>query len=515
MVTDSVWVMEATVDLDTSTGIGAGAGGGTDAGVLAFARAQRRAADAAEVAVLGAAYAWAVRHPAVSVEGASTFAVRGFGDTGVALGGVGCPLVAELCVAEFAAAVGLGQEAGKHLIGQALELRHRLPRLWARVAAGEVTAWRARRIADATMTLDPAAAGFVDTHLYAVAHNSRPWQLDRLVEEAIARFMPAEADRRRREAADGRHFTIATSQVSFEGTSQVHGELDLADALDLDAALAREAANLKAAGSPDTLEVRRAAAAGVLARRQLTLDLTHDLTTPDTADATAADTPADTADATAGDTAADATADTADDTAGRDVRVPTPRQVVLYVHLSEAAVFDDGVEAELARVENTRGLVTADTVRDWCGNPDAQVVVKPVIDLAGHIATHAYEVPDRLAEQVTLREVTCVFPWCTRPARSTPGRHGADCDHIRPYRDGGPTCSCNIAALCRHHHRVKTHCQSSGGRWTYTALEPGTYLWRSPTGLTFLRDHTGTHDLTDTHWPADRPTAGPGRPPDD
>src|SRR6266540_2019971 len=289
--------MEATVDLDTSTGIGAGigagAGGGTDAGVLAFARAQRRAADAAEVAVLEAAYAWAVRHPAVSVEGASTFAVRGFGDTGVALGGVGCPLVAELCVAEFAAAVGLGQEAGKHLIGQALELRHRLPRLWARVAAGEVTAWRARRIADATMTLDPAAAGFVDTHLYAVAHNSRPWQLDRLVEEAIARFMPAEADRRRREAraADGRHSTIATSQVSFEGTSQVHGELDLADALDLDAALAREAANLKAAGSPDTLEVRRAAAGGVLARRQLTLDLTHDLTTTDTAADTPADTP--------------------------------------------------------------------------------------------------------------------------------------------------------------------------------------------------------------------------------
>ncbi|HEY3013957.1 MAG TPA: HNH endonuclease, partial [Nocardioides sp.] len=132
------------------------------------------------MAVLKAAYEWAVRHPADSVEGASTFSVRGFGDSPVALGGVGCPLVAELSVAEFAAAVGLGQESGKHLIGQALELRHRLPRLWARVAAGEVTAWRARRIADATIGLDPAAAGFVDTHVYAVAHNSRPWQLDRL-----------------------------------------------------------------------------------------------------------------------------------------------------------------------------------------------------------------------------------------------------------------------------------------------------------------------------------------------
>jgi len=34
--------------------------------VLAFARAQRRVADAAEVAVLEAAYEWAVRHPADS-----------------------------------------------------------------------------------------------------------------------------------------------------------------------------------------------------------------------------------------------------------------------------------------------------------------------------------------------------------------------------------------------------------------------------------------------------------------
>ena len=45
--------------------------------------------------------------------------------------------------------------------------------------------------------------------------------------------------------------------------------------------------------------------------------------------------------------------------------------------------------------------------------------------------------------------------------------------------------------MCRRHHRLKTH---SG--WTYTALEPGTYLWTSPHDLTFLRDHTGTHDIT-------------------
>ena len=29
-------------------------------------------------------------------------------------------------------------------------------------------------------------------------------------------------------------------------------------------------------------------------------------------------------------------------------------------------------------------------------------------------------------------------------------------------------------------------------------LEPGTYLWRSPLGYQYLRDHTGTLDVTPT-----------------
>jgi len=91
-----------------------------------------------------------------------------------------------------------------------------------------------------------------------------------------------------------------------------------------------------------------------------------------------------------------------------------------------------------------------------------------------------------------------VFPWCTRPAKL------ADCDHIQPYRaahaDGGPTCTCNLAALCRTHHRLKTH-GHAGTHWTYTMLEPGTYLWSSPHGLQFLRDHTGTQPIEPAHPP--------------
>jgi hypothetical protein len=90
-----------------------------------------------------------------------------------------------------------------------------------------------------------------------------------------------------------------------------------------------------------------------------------------------------------------------------------------------------------------------------------------------------------------------VFPHCTRPART------ADLDHIQPYDAGGPTASDNLASLCRLHHRIKTH-----GGWTYTMLDPGVFLWRSPYGYRYLVDPHGTDDLTPTPMPA------PGDPPD-
>jgi hypothetical protein len=76
-----------------------------------------------------------------------------------------------------------------------------------------------------------------------------------------------------------------------------------------------------------------------------------------------------------------------------------------------------------------------------------------------------------------------------------------DLDHITPYDEDGPpgqTSTQNLAPLCRGHHRLKTH-----GAWTYTMLEPGTFLWRSPYGYSYLRDPRGTDDLTDS--PVDPP----------
>src|SRR3954452_10418043 len=431
----------------------------TAAAVLEHARDRRRAADAAEADLLQDAVTWADLHPAESI----TDAVR-FGDTPVPVAGPGAPLVAEFCVAEFAAALRLPTEAGKAYLGEAVGLRYRLPRIWARVVAGDLAAWRARRIARQTIGLSLAAAGFVDAQVAPFAHRIRPSGVDRLVQEAIVRFMPEEARRRREGADDGRHVYVHTHQVSFEGTVWMEAEVDLADALDLDTALSAGAARLADLGSTSPLDVRRSEALGEMARHQLTLDL-------DSTD-TGTETPA-----------------------------PTPgRQVVLHVHLSEDAITGPTTQHDdrlhLARVANTRTFVDAEQVRTWCGHPGTRVTVKPVLDLAEQIHVNRYEVPDRLAAQATERDLTCVFPWCTRPAA------GCDLDHVIPYSQGGATSSENIAPLCRRHHRRKTHHPG----WGYTVLEPGSYLWQSPHGYQFLRDHRGTTDLT--HARATQPPDG-------
>ena len=220
--------------------------------------------------------------------------------------------------------------------------------------------------------------------------------LDRLVEQAIARFMPETAEANAEKAAEDRHVTFHHHQLSLNGTTFVQAELDLADALDLDAAITAEAEALRLAGSADSLDVRRAIAAGRLARRQLGLPL--ETTEPEDGKRGA--------------------------TGGR--------QVVLYVHLSEAAITGGTGGLELAQVNNHHRTVLADQVRTWCQTPEATVIVKPVLDVDEHIGVAGYEVPARLAEQAEVRDGTCTFPWCTRPAIS------CDIDHVIAHRPVAP-----------------------------------------------------------------------------
>ena len=416
-------------------------------------------------------------------------------DTMLELAGPGAPEVSEFAVIELAAALGRSTDSGRALVSDAVEAKHRLPKIWARLEAGQVQVWRVRRVTEVTRQLTAEAAAFVDAHLAHVVHTASFATVKRLAAEAAARFDPEAAEMEEVDTRATLHVHLDLATAWTIGTaSGVHlsGLLDRADAEELEHAIRTIADQLLAAGSTDTLNVRRAKALGYLSRGDLTLDL-------------------DTSPAEPGGRAATSASEE------RASRPPTrTRQVVLHLHLSEAALRgnegpgtpevdpDTGrLGLHLARLENHHQTLTADTVRDWLAVPGANIVVKPVIDLHDQIAVDSYEIPDRISTRVKLKRTTCVFPHCTRTSARV------DLDHIEEYvppDQGGPpgqTATNTLAPLCRRHHRAKTHpspvpssqAGSTTVAWDYEQLTPTTWLWTSPHGIRMLVHPDGTTEL--------------------
>ncbi|WP_235537339.1 HNH endonuclease signature motif containing protein [Nocardioides sp. Soil805] len=252
----------------------------------------------------------------------------------------------------------------------------------------------------------------------------------------------------------------------------LEASLEIPDALALAAAVESGAEHLAKLGSTDTVDGRRATALGDLARHQLTIgfddnDEARRIATGSSAPVT---------------------------------------QVVLHAHLSADAITDHhqtNAQELAGRVEQGgQRVLSVEQIRAWCGRPDVTVVVKPVIDLRERLECRGYEPTDKIREHVIARDGTCVFPWCGRNARY------CDLDHIVAYNHdhpelGGRTSTDNLAALCRRHHRLKTH-----GRWRYEMTDPGVFVWTSPLGHTYLRDHTGSRP-PGRAWPEPGTTAHP------
>lgn len=122
-----------------------------------------------------------------------------------------------------------------------------------------------------------------------------------------------------------------------------------------------------------------------------------------------------------------------------------------------------------------------------------RVLTHPDTGAVLSVGRDRYRLPEDLRRAVQLRDVTCRFPGCRRPARR------CDVDHVVAWADGGATADCNLECLCEKHHRLK-HAMG----WTPTLEPDGAVRWRSPLGLTYW---TAPGDA----WPP-RP-APPPRPP--
>jgi hypothetical protein len=427
--------------------------------VVDAAVACRRAADRAEADLLLVAAQFADLHPALDGPragyGDPALRVVDGAESSAPLAGTGTPHVAEFAPEQLAAALGTTGHNAKVLVGEALELRHRLPRLWTLVLDGRLQAWKARQVAAETIPLSREAADFVDRHVAVIAARNRLPQVRALVHEALLRCDPEVAAGREQAALDQRGVWLDHREST--ATTRLTIVADTPDALAFDASVCEVAAGLGRLGDTDPLDVRRARAVGVLADPQRSLDLLS-----------------------------------GGDGSATPMR---PREAMLYLHLDAGG--DETMGTGMGEVGRADGLgaATRDLLRAWLGDLD-RVTVRPVlrVPFEGSAETSAtgYAPSPRMREQVVLRDPTCVFPGCTVLSRS------CDLDHVVPYDPDstspgeGATHADNLAPLCRRHHRVKTH-----GRWRYLRRRDGTFAWTDPGGRAYVVDAAGTRHPPD------------------
>jgi hypothetical protein len=424
----------------------------------------------AEVHKLRIAYQWAIAHPALDAcETPSGPALPSVLTSPESLGGPGTPAVAAFTPEPLAVALGCSPASASALLADTLDLHHRLPLLWDQARAQLVPAWKARRVASRTRHLSLEAARWVDRQIAGRVSSLAVPALDRFVAEAAARCGGDDLTQQERSARESWDVVLVHPDPHRSaGTSELRATGDTLDLTRFHDVVCAEAEALGALGDTDELGVRKAKALGVIADAQARLDLTALIPGADPA---------------------------THEQARRQALGRRDAKVRLYLHASLADVVagggldptaSAGAAGATGSVEGI-GPVTLDLVRDWAGR--TRVTIQPVLHVAAddRWSVDRHDPPPRMAEQVRLRDDSCVFPWCGRSARQ------CDLDHREPFEDpgdGGPpgqTSPGTLAPLCRRHHRAKT-----SDAWTYERVDPGTYLWTGPGGLTVLVTPRGT-----------------------
>ena len=473
---------------------------------LAAAEANEHTLIIAETRRLQIAAHWADLHPGDAVAESrlpgAEYPVR--------LGGDGTATVGDFAPAELGCVLRISDGAADRLIGDALDLRHRLPEIWAAALVGRVPAYQARRIAAATRHLSVEQAGWVDAQL-APSLGAVSWgRLETLLQAKIIEADPVGAEQRAALAAQERF--VRLGRASEHGLKLIIARATAGDAIWFKATIDRIAEILALRGDSDSVEVRRSKAIGILAQpaRALQLLCEHQRDEWD-----AATEPAAAADAAETEHHADQNAELDVVADHQSLRLEPPPfdpararpRAVVYVHLSSEALTDG---SGVVRVEDV-GPVLLGRLRSVLGDR-CMINLKPVIDLpAGHTPLDSYEIPARLREHLQLRYPADVFPYAAAVSRQI------DVDHtiryLSPDRGGPPgqTRIGNLGPHVRRHHRCKTH-----GGWQVRQPEPGSWLWRSPHRRIYLVNASGTHPLGNSQfaemiWRAAAPAGELGR----
>ncbi len=441
------------------------------------------------------------------------------------------PHIAEHVTDEVAAALTLTARAADNLVTFAAALQG-LPGVRAALWRGEIDQARAWVVADAVTGLDPAHAAAVEAAVMGAAGRQTTGQLRAAVRRAVLAADPAAADRRRKEAQ--REARVETWSEPA-GTAALAGrDLPPAEVLAADRRIDALARQLKTAGASDPMDVLRArvytalllgiplpalqaqlvparAAAGGPAAGRFAA---HGQPGPDSATGAGSQPGADGRPGAA-EPGGEPAAGQAGPAPGSGHESPPdllplpPVTGTLNLTMPVSTWLGGTAPGEVPGFgpvppDDTRALgrllaATAGTgicltltgadgtaVAHGCGGggsraavgqvPSLTVTLRPLAhgSCGHHDETPRYRPSDRLRHLVVIRQRTCTFPGCRRNAAH------CDLDHTVPFNQGGRTCECNLAPLCRRHHRAK-----QAGGWHLTQTAPGHVTWALPHGRTY------------------------------
>jgi Domain of unknown function (DUF222) len=378
-------------------------------------------------------------------------------------------------------------------LSYAKSVTERLPRTFAALGAGRIHPVHLQIIADETSVLSAEDAARADEILAQQAPSLTFGKLRSAAHRLVLTLDP-EAAQRRKEAAR-RETGVRAFREASGNAGMIAREMPSDEVLASMQHVEQRALDLRAAGVPGTLpELRARAYLDLLQERDSRATLIPDSDSdPDPAD------PAANADpgrpggtgpgpslaahvtitvplaAVNGDPGACGEADGFGVVDSQDARAllaaasrnPTTRWCVTALH-------PDGTAAAHACATGQHCWSTGESAADFLRT--LNLTLTPVIrGRCDHAqAQRAYRPSRSLRHLVNARNTRCTAPGCSRPAAR------CDEDHTTPWHLGGLTCPCNIAPLCRHHHRCK---QAEG--WWLEQPEPGVLKWRAPSGRTF------------------------------
>ncbi len=412
--------------------------------------------------------------------------------------------ISEHVSSELAAALTLTGRSADSLLCLSRDLA-RLPVVLAALADGRIDRARAEIFAAELAALNDAAAAAVAAALCDIAGTMTTGQLRAALRSMVLAIDPAAV---RRRAAKARADARVETWPESSGNGALAGrELATADTIAADRRIAAIARSLKEAGAAGTMdELRAVVFVALLTGRDP--ELMAGFAAPDTGDGGGSDGPDDsdrqgtgpgrTGPALGGsvnltmplsawlgesDSPGEVAgfgpldADTCRDLAGRLRSGPGARWCVTLTDRFGRAVAHACARAGPGppgppRPPGPAGWEPPVSQRAWLGR-------LRFARIECGICGHEHQVPgyrpgNVLRNLVKVRQRTCGFPGCRRPAVA------CDDDHTVPYEQGGITCECNLAPLCRQHHRCK---QAPG--WHVTQPSPGVLVWTTPHGRSY------------------------------